>query len=66
MGVSGLSWALTPSRRPHEEVTPWSEVVSLAEVSRGQVVRVLDAREADRKRIARALGIDQLDQLEAR
>jgi len=45
---------------------PWSEEVSLAEVSRGQVVRVLDADEAARKRIARALGIDQLDQLEAR
>ncbi len=45
---------------------PWNEIVSLAEVSRGQVVRVLDADEAARKRIARALGIDQLDQLEAR
>jgi len=48
------------------EDAPWSEEVALAEVSRGKVVRVLDAGEADRKRIARALGIDQLDQLEAR
>ena len=45
---------------------PWSEDVPLAEVSRGEVTRVLDADEPARKRIARALGIDQLDQLEAR
>ncbi len=48
------------------EDAPWSEEVDLAEVSRGQVVRVLDADEPARKRVARALGIDQLDQLEAR
>lgn len=48
------------------EDTPWSEEVSLAEVSRGRVVRVLQADEPTRKRIARALGIDQLDQLEAK
>jgi uncharacterized metal-binding protein YceD (DUF177 family) len=48
------------------EDAPWSEIVSLAEVSRGPVTRVLNATEADRKRIARALGIDQLDQLEAK
>lgn len=44
---------------------PWSDVVSLAEVSRGAVTRVLEADEAARKRIARLLNLDMLDDLEA-
>ena len=44
----------------------WSETVGLAEVSRGPVTRVIEADEAARKRIARALNLDQLDALEAR
>src|SRR5688500_2776907 len=71
---SGTAGPATALRRAHAELAggpmtedaPWNQDVDLAEVSRGRVVRVLDADEPARKRIARALGIDQLDQLEAK
>lgn len=43
----------------------WREPVTLAEVQRGTVRRTLQADEATRERIARALGLDALLSLEA-
>jgi len=43
----------------------WCETVTLADVQRGTVRRTLDADEAARGRIARALGLDELLGLEA-
>jgi hypothetical protein len=44
---------------------PWSETVTLAEISRGPVTRTLVADDAARRRIARELNLDSLDALQA-
>ena len=44
---------------------PWSETIRLSELAHGPLTRRLEAGEAERGRIARALGLDAVEELRA-